>query len=129
MTTISCHIIVEGNPAVLYVSRNGAPDKVLPKLNRFLEKFWDERKTAGEHRYTPECLLAQMVVRFGFEICEDDFSNLRVGLSYDPEVHYLYYLGADKSVSVWVPEADYRNNPDGGLEQCRQLEDLSYQTA
>jgi hypothetical protein len=127
--TTTCHIIVEGNPALLYASRNGAPDKVLPKLNRFLEKFWDERETAGEYRYTPECLLAQVVVRFGFEICEDDFSNLRVGLEYDGEVDYLYHLALDKTLSVWVPEDSYRQNPAVGLEQCRKLEDFSYQIA
>ncbi len=124
---IPCHIIVEGNPAIIYASRNGTPEQVLPKMQRFLEKFWQERETAGEDRYTPECLLAQTVVRFGFEICEDDYSNLRVGLKYDPEVEYLYWIGLDRTISVWVPDADYRNDPSVGLEGCRQLEDRVYQ--
>ncbi|MDC0833143.1 histidine kinase [Leptolyngbya valderiana BDU 20041] len=128
------HILVEGNPAILYASRNGSPEKVLPKLDRFLEKFWDERETAGEHRHTPECLLAQIVVRFGFEICEDDFSNLRVGLNYDRDVDYLYWVSTKSDgdtesfeVSVWVPTEEYRENPNLGLKECRKLEGSPYQ--
>lgn len=116
-----CHIIVEGNPAILYASRNGTPAKVLPRLNRFLEIFAEERETAGEYCDTPECLLAQVVVRFGFEICEDDFSNLRVGINYHRDVDYLYSIAPDYSVTVWEPEAQYRQNPSLGLQACRQV--------
>jgi len=116
-----CHIIVEGNPAIIYASRNGSPNKVLPILNRFLEIFWQERETLGEICDTPECLVAQIVVRFGFEICEDDYSNLRVGVAYDPDVDYLYWISGDRKVQVWVPEADYRQNPNLGLKACREL--------
>lgn len=118
---IPCHIIVEGNPAILYTSRNGTPAKVLPRLNKFLEIFAEERETAGEYCDTPECLLAQVVVRFGFEICEDDFSNLRVGLNYHPEVEYLYSIASDYTVTVWQPLAEYRQNPNLGLKACRQV--------
>ncbi|MFO8040072.1 MAG: histidine kinase [Sodalinema sp.] len=127
--SITCHILVEQNPGLLYVSRNGAPEKVLPKLERFLVKFWDERETAGEHRYTPECLLAQVTVRFGFESCEDDFSNLRVGVDYDPDVEYIYLISLDKTVTVWAPEPRYRQKPQLGLDGCHQLKELSFQTA
>ncbi|HIK33703.1 MAG TPA: histidine kinase [Oscillatoriales cyanobacterium M59_W2019_021] len=120
-----CHFIVEGNPAILYASRNGIPEKVMPRLRRFLETFWQERDTAGENRHTPECLLAQLVIRYGFEICEDDFSNLRVGLNYDPDVEYLYWVALDRQVSVWVPNPEYRQNPHLGLKGCRQLENIS----
>jgi hypothetical protein len=119
--SVTCHFIVDGNPALLFASRNGLPEKVLPKLTRLLNNFWDERDTVGEHSHTPECLLAQLVVRFGFEICEDDFSNLRVGLEYDASVDYLYWVGSDRSVSVWVPEETYRNDPSVGLQGCRRL--------
>lgn len=119
-----CHFIVEGNPAILYASRNGIPEKVMPRLRRFLETFWQERDTAGENRHTPECLLAQLVIRYGFEICEDDFSNLRVGLNYDPDVEYLYWVALDRRVSVWVPNPEYRQNPNLGLKGCRQLENI-----
>jgi hypothetical protein len=121
MPKTSCHIIVEGNPALIYASRNGTPDKVLPTLQRFLETFWQERDISGEVCDTPECLVAQVVVRFGFEICEDDYSNLRVGLHYHPDVDYLYYIGADRQVRVWVPETAYRTNPSLGLQACREL--------
>ena len=117
----ACHIIVEGNPAIIYASRNGIPNKVLPTLNRFLEKFWQEREISGENHDTPGCLVAQIVVRFGYEICEDDFSNLRVSVNYDPDVEYLYLVSLDRNVSVWVPDATYRNHPDLGLKACRQL--------
>ena len=120
-----CHIIVEGNPAIIYASRNGIPNKVLPRMNRFLATFWQEREVAGENRHTPECLLAQLVVRFGFEICEDDYSNLRVGLTYDPTVEYLYWVSLDQNVSVWVPKSEYRDDPNLGLNGCRQLEERS----
>lgn len=120
--TNPCHIVVEGNPAIIYASRKGHPAKVAPLLRSFLEKFWQERETAGEYRHTPECLVAQIVVRFGYEICEDDFSNLWVGLNYDPEVDYLYRVGLDRTLSVWLPEAAYRQNPNLGLEGCRLLE-------
>lgn len=116
-----CHIIVEGNPAILYTSRNGTPAKVLRRLNKFLETFAEERETAGEYCDTPECLLAQVVVRFGFEICEDDFSNLRVGLNYHPEVEYLYWIASDYTVTVWQPLAEYRQNPNLGLKACCQV--------
>lgn len=115
-----CHIIVEGNPAIVYASRNGSPSKLLPVLDRFLEKFWQERETSGEYRDTPECLVAQIVVRFGFEICEDDYSNLRVGVHYAPDVEYLYLISADQAVQVWVPEAAYHQNPALGIRGCRQ---------
>jgi hypothetical protein len=121
MLTTSCHILVEGNPAIVYASRNGSPNKVLPILNRFLDTFWQERDVSGEICDTPECLLAQIVVRFGFEICEDDYSNLRVGVQYHPDVEYLYWIGGDRQVQVWVPEAAYRENPSLGLKACRAL--------
>lgn len=119
--TVSCHIIVDGNPAFLYASRNGAPKKVLRILHRFLETFAQERETSGEYSDTPECLLAQIVVRFGFEICEDDFSNLKVGLTYYANVDYLYQVCADYTVKVWVPTAEYRANPTLGLPACRDI--------
>lgn len=122
--TTACHILVEGNPAIIYASRNGTPNKVLPTLNPFLEKFWQEREISGEDRDTPGCLVAQIVVRFGYEICEDDFSNLRVGVNYDADVEYLYLVSLDRKVSVWVPDATYRNNPDLGLKACRQLSEV-----
>jgi hypothetical protein len=121
MPTTPCHILVEGNPAIVYASRNGAPNKVLPLLNRFLDTFWQERDTSGEVCDTAECLVAQIVVRFGFEICEDDYSNLRVGVQFHPDVHYIYQIGEDRSIQVWVPEAAYRANPGLGLQGCRQL--------
>lgn len=121
MPNTPCHIIVEGNPAIIYASRNGSPRKVLPTLNRFLETFWQERDTLGEICDTPECLVAQIIVRFGFEICEDDYSNLRVGVQYDPDVEYLYWIGGDRQLQVWIPEAHYRQNPGLGLKACREL--------
>jgi hypothetical protein len=60
------HIVIEGNPALIYASRNGSPDRVLPTLERFLNTFWQERDISGAALDTPECLLAQTVVRFGF---------------------------------------------------------------
>jgi hypothetical protein len=116
----SCHIVVAGNPAIIYASRGGTPDKILPVLERFLNKFWQERDISGETSETPECLVAQIVVRFGFEICEDDFSNLRVGVRYDPNVEYLYLISFERKISVWVPEVAYQKNPEIGLEGCRQ---------
>lgn len=116
-----CHIIVEGNPAIIYASRNGSPERVLPILNRFLGTFWQERDISGEVCDTPECLVAQIVVRFGFEICEDDYSNLKVGLEYHTDVEYLYYIGADRQVQIWVPEASYQTDPSLGLKACREL--------
>lgn len=121
MPTTPCHIIVEGNPAIIYASRNGSPDKVLPTLSRFLSTFWQERDISGEVADTPECLVAQIVVRFGFELCEDDYSNLRVGLHYYPDVKYLYLIQANRQVQVWVPEASYHTNPSLGLQSCRAL--------
>ena len=114
-----CHILVEGSPVIVYASRNGSPEKILPILKPFLEKFWQERDIYGEHRYTADCLVAQIVVRFGYEICEDDFSNLRVGVTYDLNVEYLYAI-ASNQVNIWVPEAQYRQNPSIGLQGCRQ---------
>lgn len=121
MTTIPCHIIVEGNPAIIYASRNGSPNKVLPTLGRFLETFWQERDTSGEFCDTPECLVAQIVVRFGFEICEDDYSNLKIGIHYDPSAEYLYWVTSERQVHVWVPEEAYHQNPELGLQGCREL--------
>jgi len=125
---IPCHIIVEGNPAIVYASRNGAPEKVRRLLKPFLEKFWQERETAGEDRDTPECLVAQIIVRFGFEICEDDYSNLRVGSKYDPTVEYLYAVALDQTVSVWTPKDEYRQNPHTGLAGCRLLEEEGWKS-
>ena len=122
-----CHIIVEGNPAIIYASRNGTPEKVRRILKPFLEKFWQERETAGEYHDTPECLVAQIVVRFGFEICEDDFSNLRVGLEYDPEVEYLYWVALNRKVSVLLPGEEYRQNPSLSLKACTLLEEENWQ--
>jgi hypothetical protein len=116
-----CHIVIEGNPALIYASRNGSPDRVLPILSRFLETFWQERDISGETADTPECLVAQIVVRFGFEICEDDYSNLRVGVQYYPDVDYLYFVGANRQIQVWVPEATYHKQPSLGLQACREL--------
>lgn len=62
-----------------------------------------------------------MVVRFGFEFCEDDFSNLKVGVDYHPDVDYLYTIAADRRVRIWVPEAAYRQNPALGIAGCREV--------
>lgn len=115
----SCHIFVEGNPAIIYASRNGHPDKVLPVLNRFLDTFWQERDTSGEVCDTPDCLVAQIIVRFGFESCEDDYSNLRVGTQFHPDVAYIYWITADRQLQVWVPDAVYQEHPELGLKGCR----------
>ncbi|BAU14676.1 hypothetical protein LEP3755_52270 [Leptolyngbya sp. NIES-3755] len=120
-----CHIVVEGNPAIVYASRNGAPEKMLPILESFLDTFWQERDALGETQDTPECLVAQVVVRFGFEICEDDFSNLKVGLKYDPTAAYLYFISAERQLSVWSPTDEYRSNPSLGLKACQQLRTVS----
>jgi len=119
--TVSCHFIVEDNPVIVYASRNGNPKKVLPKLQRFLDTFGQERDTMGETVHTPECLVAQIIVRFGFELCEDDFSNLRVGLTYDPYVDYLYQIGSNFTVTVMEPLEAYRQQPDLGLQGCQVL--------
>lgn len=113
-----CHIIVTDNPAIIYASRGGTPDKILPVLERFLKKFWQERDTSGENIDTPACLVAQITVRFGFEICEDDFSNLRIGVHYNPDVDYLYLIAPERTVSVWVPQEAYRQQPELGLAGC-----------
>jgi hypothetical protein len=112
------HIIVENNPAILYASRGGFPNKILPVLERFVEKFWQERHTLGESSDTPECLVAQITVRLGFEICEDDFSNLRVGVKYKPDAEFLYLVSLDQKISVWVPDDAYRQNPELGISGC-----------
>ncbi len=117
--TASCHILVEGNPAIIYASRRGAPKQLLPILKPFLRKFWQERETLGEYVDTPECLVAQIIVRFGFEICEDDFSNLRVGVRFNPTVDYLYQVVSAEEVRIWVPEPEYRQHPAMGLTVCR----------
>ncbi|MEO0537369.1 MAG: histidine kinase [Cyanobacteria bacterium P01_A01_bin.123] len=118
--TISCHILAEGSPIIIYASRNGSPQKVLRTLSRFLDTFAQERETAGEFVDTPECLVAQVIIRFGFEICEDDFSNLRAGLKYYPDVAYLYQINKAFHVTVWEPQAAYRQNPELGLSACQQ---------
>ncbi|MGP1383156.1 MAG: histidine kinase [Thainema sp.] len=122
-TTTPCHIVVDGNPAIMYASRNGTPAKIIRLLNRFLETFAQERETSGEYCDTPECLLAQVLVRFGFEFCEDDFSNLKVGLTYYSNAAYLYQIRPDFSVRVWQPTEAYRQNPDLGLEACMDITD------
>jgi hypothetical protein len=113
------HVIVEGNPAIIYASRNGVPPQVLPTLERFLNKFWQERDASGETSDTPECLTAQIIVRFGYEICEDDFSNLKVGVTFDPRAKYLYLISHDRTVSVWIANDDYRRDPAAGLAACQ----------
>lgn len=118
----ACHILVEGNSAIVYSSRNGQPRKVLPVLEPFLDKFWQEREISGESIDTPGCLVAQIVVRFGFESAEDDFSNLRVGPLFDATVSYLYQVKGDRTVQVWVPTDAYRSNPALGLAACQPLE-------
>jgi hypothetical protein len=113
-----CHIIVEDNPAIIFASRNGGPEKILPTLKPFLHKFWQERDLLGESADTPECLVAQITVRFGFEICEDDFSNLKVGLNYDSRATYLYHISRDRQVTVWLAGPAYRQDPALGLGGC-----------
>ncbi len=108
---------------MIYASRGGNPERILPILKPFLNKFWQERDLAGEDSDTPECLVAQITVRFGFEICEDDFSNLRVGVNYDPAAEYLYWISPQRDVSVWVAEAAYRQEPSLGVKGCRLWDD------
>lgn len=119
------HLIVEGNPAIIYATRGGAPEKILPVLKPFLNKFWKERETFGEYSETPECLVAQLTVRFGFETAEDDFSNIRVGVRFNPDAQYLYCIGENKEVQVWQPEDAYLKDPSIGLRGCRLWESQS----
>lgn len=128
MPTTSCHIIVEGNPVVIFASRSGSPERVLPILTPFLNTFWQERDNSEEAADTPECLTAQIIVRFGFEICEDDFSNLKVGIRFDPQVQYLYQIKADRTVQVWTPRTAYQQNPSLGLDGCQKLVEQTAQT-
>jgi len=114
----SCHIIVENNAAIIYASRGGAPDKVLPVLEKLLDTFWKERDTFGVYIDTPECLIAQITIRFGYATCEDDFSNIRVGVHYNSTADYLYWVGLDHTVTVWVADEAYRKNPELGLAGC-----------
>ena len=118
----SCHILVENSPIVIFASRNGVPDKILAILQPFLEKFAEERETSGEFSHTVECLVAQIIVRFGYEICDDDFSNLRVGLEYDPEVAFIYQVHLDQSIQIWVPTSAYTANPSLGLKACEAFQ-------
>ncbi len=115
-----CHIVVADNPAIIYASRGGTPERMLPVLKQFLDKFWQERDISGEDSDTPECLVAQIIVRLGFEICEDDFSNLRVGVNYNPSAEYIYWVSSQRDVTVWVAEAAYCHDPALGLQGCRQ---------
>lgn len=124
----SCHILVAGNPAIIYASRRGRPEQVLPILEPFLAKFLQERETLGEYADTPDCLVAQLIVRFGFEFCEDDFSNLRVGVKFNSDAGYLYAISAAYQLSIWIPEPAYRQNPQLGLEGCRAWTPVEIQT-
>ncbi|NET30984.1 MAG: histidine kinase [Cyanothece sp. SIO1E1] len=118
-----CHIIVEGNPSIIYTSRNGSPEKVLRVLKPFLKTFLQERETCGEYSDTPECLVAQILVRIGFESCEDDFSNLKIGVTYYPDVKYLYQIAADGTIKIWTPTATYQSNPSLGIQGCAKFLD------
>jgi len=122
MSTIPFHIIVEGNPALIYASRNGVPEKVLRILNPFLDKFWQERTLSEESTDTPEFLVAQLVVRFGFEFSEDDYSNLKVGIVFDPRAAYLYLIRPDHTVQIYQATDAYRQDPSLGLSACEPLE-------
>ncbi|MBW4655868.1 MAG: histidine kinase [Kaiparowitsia implicata GSE-PSE-MK54-09C] len=123
MPTIPCHILVDGNPIVIYASRNGAPTKMLPILTPFLERFWQEREFSSETDETPDVLVAQLIVRFGFEFSEDDFSNLKAGLGFDPRAEYIYKIEGDRTVSIYIPQDSYREDPSQGLQGCRRLEE------
>ncbi|MBM0741244.1 histidine kinase [Phormidium sp. CLA17] len=114
----SYHIIVENNPAIIYGTRGGAPHKLLPNLKKFLDTFWKERDTFGEYIDTPECLVAQITIRFGYATCEDDFSNIRVGIHYKATADYLYQVGLDRTVTVWVASEAYHDRPELGLAGC-----------
>jgi len=122
MPAIPFHIIVEGNPALIYASRNGVPEKVLRVLNPFLEKFWQERALSEEAAETPEILVAQLLVRFGFEFSEDDYSNLKVGITFDPRAEYLYVIHANQTVQIYKATDIYRKDPATGLEGCEAIE-------
>lgn len=112
------HIIVEQHPALIYGSRGGTPEKILPILTPFLEKFWLERESFGEYVDTPDCLVAQLTLRFGFETAEDDFSNIRITVNFHPDAEYLYWIGLDATVQVWVPQPTYQVTPTIGLAGC-----------
>ncbi|MBD2157530.1 histidine kinase [Leptolyngbya sp. FACHB-16] len=122
MPAIPFHIIVEGNPALIYASRNGSPEKVLRILNPFLEKFWQERALATESSDTPEFLVAQLVVRFGFEFSEDDYSNLKVGISFDPRAQYLYLIHQNQTVQIYKTTETYQKDSSIGLAGCEAIE-------
>ena len=98
---------------------------MLPILKRFLDKFWQERDASGEDVDTPGCLAAQLVVRFGFESCEDDYSNLRIGPNFAGDVQYLYRVGLDHSLTVWESTDEYQHNPSLGVDACRTLETVT----
>jgi len=118
MPAIPFHILVEGNPVLIYASRNGAPEKVMRTLCPFLDTFWQERELAEECTDTPEYLVAQLVVRYGFEFSEDDYSNLKVGIHFDPRAEYIYEVKGDRTVQIYKPTDRYQQNPSLGLEGC-----------
>lgn len=121
MSATPCHILIEGSPIVIYASRNGTPERLLPILKPFLDTFWQERELVGEQGDTPACLAAQVIVRLGFEFCEDDFSNLKASTDLDPTVQYLYEIRGDRTLHIWVADEAYRQQPQLGLAGCREL--------
>ena len=115
------HILVDGTPVLIYASRNGSPDKVLRILDPFLDKFWQERDLSSEQADTPGVLVAQLVVRFGFEFSEDDFSNLKVSTEFDPRAQYLYRIEGAHRIEIYTPSDRYHQNPNLGLEGCQSI--------
>ncbi|MEO1208172.1 MAG: histidine kinase [Cyanobacteria bacterium J06638_20] len=122
MTATPFHILVDGSPVLIYASRNGSPDKVLRILDRFLDTFWQERDLSSEQEDTPGILVAQLVVRFGFEFSEDDFSNLKVSTEFDSRAQYLYRIEGNHIVEIYVSGDRYRQDPNLGLEGCQSIE-------
>lgn len=116
------HILVAGTPILIYASRNGTPEKVLRILRPFLDKFWQERDLSSEQAETPGVLVAQLVVRFGFEFSEDDFSNLRVSTDFDARAEYLYRIEGDRTIEIYTPQDAYRRAPSLGLAGCQVIQ-------
>lgn len=122
MAAVPFHLLVEGNPVLIYASRNGTPDKVMRILRPFLETFWQERELSEETTDLADYLAAQLVVRYGFEFSEDDYSNLKIGVAFDGRAQYLYRVMGDRTVQIYKPLDAYAHNPDLGLEACELSE-------
>ncbi len=93
-----CQIQVEGSNVIIYKHCDGMPRGVLPWLEPFLARFYEQR--GHEPEFCTARILAEGIKEDGPQIPGYEFIGWGVDTQYHGDIEYLYIVRKDGKVEV-----------------------------